>query len=106
LFPERIEAWANGPVCPDLYQRHRGEFKIDHSYGIGGDAKNLDVPEVETIDAVLKYYGQMSAQLLSDLTHSESPWKDARGEIPPGENSRREITQDAMAAFFESLPPD
>ena len=20
LFPERIEAWANGPVCPTLYQ--------------------------------------------------------------------------------------
>jgi uncharacterized phage-associated protein len=26
LFQERIEAWANGPVCPDLYQVHRGAF--------------------------------------------------------------------------------
>jgi len=25
LFPERIEAWANGPVCPELYAQHRGD---------------------------------------------------------------------------------
>jgi uncharacterized phage-associated protein len=28
LFPERIEAWANGPVSPDLYQKHRGQFIV------------------------------------------------------------------------------
>jgi uncharacterized phage-associated protein len=29
LFPERIEAWANGPVVPEIYEYHRGHFKID-----------------------------------------------------------------------------
>ena len=24
LFPERFEAWANGPVSPPLYAMHRG----------------------------------------------------------------------------------
>ena len=28
LFPEAFEAWANGPVAPDLFRRHRGEFVI------------------------------------------------------------------------------
>ncbi len=28
LFPERIEAWANGPVVPDLYREHRGDFEL------------------------------------------------------------------------------
>ena len=28
LFPERIEAWINGPVVPELYERHKGEFKV------------------------------------------------------------------------------
>ena len=28
LFPERIEAWANGPVVPDLYEAHKGVFKL------------------------------------------------------------------------------
>lgn len=29
LFPERIEAWANGPVVPVLYEALRGEFQVD-----------------------------------------------------------------------------
>jgi uncharacterized phage-associated protein len=29
LFDSRIEAWANGPVVPELYDRHRGMFEID-----------------------------------------------------------------------------
>lgn len=28
LFPERIEAWANGPVIPALYGLHRGMFTV------------------------------------------------------------------------------
>ncbi len=29
LFPEKIEAWANGPIIPVLYEALRGEFKVD-----------------------------------------------------------------------------
>lgn len=29
LFPERIEAWANGPMIPVLYEALRGEFQVD-----------------------------------------------------------------------------
>lgn len=28
LFPEQIQAWADGPVCPDLYREHRRKFRI------------------------------------------------------------------------------
>ena len=80
LFPERIEAWANGPVCPELYAQHRGRFMID-SIQVG-DPDAIDVVGRETIDAVLDYYGDKHPQWLSDLTHAEAPWKDARGDLP------------------------
>lgn len=41
LFPERFEAWANGPVCPDLYHAHKGMFKITRG-DIHGDPSNID----------------------------------------------------------------
>lgn len=104
LFEERIEAWANGPVCPDLYARHRGQFVIREIEG--GDPTRLDEDARDTIDAVLEYYGDKHAQWLSDLTHIEAPWKDARGDLPPGAPSCREITTDSMAAFYEALPPE
>ena len=37
LFEDRIEAWANGPVVPALYEQHRGQYYIQTI--IGGSAK-------------------------------------------------------------------
>jgi len=31
LFTEDFQAWANGPVIPELYHMHKGKFKVDAS---------------------------------------------------------------------------
>jgi len=101
LFHERIEAWANGPVVPALYQRHRGEFKV--TAWPHGDCQNLTPRQTKTIDAVLKYYGRKTSQWLSDLTHSERPWKEARGTLAPGERGEKEISVAIMAEYYSGL---
>lgn len=101
LFPEAIEAWANGPVCPVLYGAHRGLFLVQTIPG--GDPNRLDKPACDTIDAVLKFYGKWTSQQLSDLTHNEWPWREARGDLADGEPSRSVIRTDTMAAYYESL---
>lgn len=102
LFENRIEAWANGPVVPDLYQAHKGMFRV--AYGmISGEETELAPEQKETIDAILKYYGDKSSQWLSDLTHAEDPWKDARCGLDAGERGNREITHEAMAEYYGSL---
>lgn len=78
LFENEIQAWANGPVTVDLYNIHRGQFKITAQTLEVGDSTNLSSSEIETIDKVLSYYGDKSAQWLSDLTHMEAPWICAR----------------------------
>jgi len=103
LFPEKIEAWASGPVVRELYEVHRGMFNIS---SIGkGDANNLTPNEKETVDKILETYGIKSAQWLSDLTHLEKPWNDARGCVDPGENCDKEITQASMCEYYSSLFP-
>jgi uncharacterized phage-associated protein len=104
LFPERIEAWANGPVVRDLYERHRGHFQV-HDWR-WGSAERLEDAARRTIDDVLGYYGPRSAQWLSDLTHRETPWKDARRGLPDGERGDREISLESMMEYYSSLPPD
>ena len=32
LFEEDFQAWANGPVSPELYQHHRGFFRVDSDF--------------------------------------------------------------------------
>ncbi|RAV33214.1 Panacea domain-containing protein [Corynebacterium heidelbergense] len=102
LFPEPIQAWANGPVCPELYQQHRGQFRVSPG-DINGDPDALADFEKESIDVVLQFYRDFTAVELSDLTHSEDPWKDARKGLAPGERCQNVISEAAMAEFYEAL---
>jgi uncharacterized phage-associated protein len=101
LFKEKIEAWANGPVIPELYKLHRGSFLVKKI--ASGNPKALDEDARETVDAVLDHYGDKSSQWLSDLTHRESPWRDARQGLTDGERGNAEISHGAMADYYGSL---
>jgi len=101
LFKERIEAWAMGPVVPQLYEQHRGMFEIRKLRR--GNADSLSAGQGETIDIVLGFYGAKSSQWLSDQTHQEAPWRDARRGCPAGTACDREITHAAMAEYYGSL---
>jgi uncharacterized phage-associated protein len=102
MFPEAIEAWANGPVCPALYQMHKGMFEVT-AEAIIGNPNRLDKEAKKTIMAVLKFYGKKSAHWLSNLTHSEDPWLDARKDLAPGERGAEEISHASMAEYYGSL---
>lgn len=102
LFGDQIEAWANGPVARKLYDRHRGRFNVQPGT-FSGDANNLTASQKETVDQVVKFYGEKSGQWLSDLTHSEPPWKSARKGLKPGERSSVEIQHSAMAEYYGAL---
>ncbi|KYC36627.1 hypothetical protein WA1_43875 [Scytonema hofmannii PCC 7110] len=101
LFSEKIEAWANGPVVPALYNSHRGQFKVSELSE--GNSSNLTPTQRETIDEVINFYGDRSSLWLSDLTHKEDPWIDARQGLMLGERGNKEITHAAMAEYYSSL---
>ena len=102
LFNSRIEAWANGPVAPSLYRKHRGLFKVSPG-DVGGNPNALNEVQRETVDAVLRHYGHRTPQWLSELTHAEPPWKDARKGLSPGTRGTREMTHAAMNEYYGSL---
>ena len=107
LFPEEIEAWANGPVCRELYTAHVRRFRLRSSVELGqGSPDVLTKDQRDTVDSVLNYYGNESPQYLSDLTHTEDPWKNARSGIPDHERGNKIIPKEHMAEYYSSLPPD
>jgi uncharacterized phage-associated protein len=101
LFRARIEAWANGPVIRALYDKHKGQFKV--SRWPDGDPSKLTADERATVDAVLKFYGPKTSQWLSDLTHNEAPWREARGTLAPGERGSQEISRESMHRYYSGL---
>jgi uncharacterized phage-associated protein len=100
LFRARIEAWANGPVIPPVYARHKGRFEVSNWEG---NPEVLSPSERETVDAVLGYYGQWSSLVLSQLTHNERPWLEARRGLAPGDRGNQEISHATIAEYYGSL---
>ncbi|WOI37278.1 DUF4065 domain-containing protein [Alteromonas sp. CI.11.F.A3] len=103
LFEEDFEAWANGPVVRSLYNKHRGMFKVSADVFPEGDSDNLTDEQKDTIDKVLEFYSDKTAQWLSNLTHKESPWKEARGSLEAMDNCNEIITKASMAEYYSAL---
>lgn len=104
LFDARIEAWANGPVCRQLYAAHRQMFQVQTGL-FQGDPRSLDPAAIETIDRVVEFYGKQSAQWLSDLSHLEQPWQAARARagVAEGTACEEEITLADMHEYYSGL---
>jgi len=105
LFNEEFEAWANGPVCRELFNVHRGNFSLGVNE-INWDAicdRELTVVQKETVDLVLESYANKNAQWLSTLTHMEAPWNDARIGVPDGAPCSNVITKESMGMYYGSL---
>lgn len=100
LFDERLEAWVHGPAVPPIY----GEFKKWSWQPIDCEVSfpELDKPVQEHLEEIMDVYGGMSAYELERLTHSEDPWKNARGGISPDESSNAVISINDMKGYYRS----
>lgn len=100
LFMDEIQAWAYGPVIPELHVHHRRKF-IAKEDMLRGATGNLSLWASSTVDAVLKLFGDISGAEMSYLTHREEPWLNMRRR----QNAivRPVITHEAMAKYY-SVP--
>ena len=76
-FFESIEAWESGPVVPEVYQKYKmycggniPSIKPIQSIVIAGGAQKL-------IYGVVDECGKYSESKLTEITHHQSPWKNA-----------------------------
>ena len=102
LFDEDFQAWANGPVCPELFFKTKGQFAVTADDETGGTGV-LTENQKDTINQVLDYYYPHDAQWMSRLTHMEDPWIEARKGIPQGVGCDRIITKESMAMYYGGL---
>ena len=104
VFPEEIQAWANGPVCPELYRVHKGKFRLGPE-DIAGAPENLTEEQKSTVDSVLEFYGNETGRDLSYLTHTEGPWSDVRvrAGLGSGDRGNAVIEFNDMAQYYGGL---
>jgi uncharacterized phage-associated protein len=97
LFDEAIEAWGRGPVVPSLYRASAGQLTVSSSRG---SSLNVSAAALATIHEVVRFYGAWDGDFLSELTHREQPWLDARGELSHNATSKAPIARQVMQEFY------
>lgn len=96
IFKDRIEAWTYGPVVPTIYRKYK-KYGLETIKEDIKDKIKFKDKELETIDMVLLYYGNLSGLELVSRTHSDTPWINAFNK-----NKNNEITKEAMKEYFKS----
>lgn len=99
LVPGHFEAWRNGPVLPELFQAHRGKFVLVPGE-LGEQSGTLCHQDIEIVDRVVDCLGDRTGRYLSEMTHQEAPWRDARGDLGPHESSSAIIDNEAIRSFY------
>ena len=102
LFQERIEAWRNGPVVPDLFRLHSGKFVISPGFFDSAGGRSLDASEAAFVDRTIACLRDYTGNQLSELTHSEEPWRQARQGLNPTDSGHVEISHEAIKSFYGS----
>jgi len=92
LFAEEIKAWTHGPVIPDVYH-HFKEYG-DEAIPAPTKAPRFSREVTQFLNEVYKVYGQFSAWKLRNMTHGESPWKNAP--------SAGVISHDSLRTYFKT----
>lgn len=103
MFDEEFEAWANGPVNTRLYSKHKGTFGIGNDFLTQYSGFKFDEQDLHTIESVLAFYGNKEPFYLSELTHQERPWKEARGNTPLGASCDNVIEKDIMQDYYAGI---
>lgn len=98
ITDERVEAWVNGPVFPNLYQQHKQQ-KIVSEKDIQ-NANPLTDDEKAIVGNVLMVYSYFTGEELRNMTHREKPWIEARGDLPNNAPSNSEITDQMIVDYY------
>lgn len=106
MFKNKVEAWANGPVCRDLWNLHKGAFYINKSMikdNDLSDGKDIPIQYKNYINIVLEKYGNMSGAELSEKTHQEAPWVNAIKDVNSSKNSSVIISHKSLTEYYSKI---
>ncbi|MEW4104659.1 DUF4065 domain-containing protein [Bacillus altitudinis] len=102
LFDEDIQAWAHGPVVPEVYFQYKGYQFSDIEEKYPEQTIIITSNQRELINDVWEVFKSYDGKELERLSHTEDPWKNARGNLPEYASSNVIIEKDLIKLYFEN----
>jgi uncharacterized phage-associated protein len=98
----QFQAWAHGPVSPELYEKYKGRgWEVIPQLTECPDVFSEE--ELDLLESVYLTYGDMSANALEALSHSEPPWQRARSGLPEMERGGEPIRPEDMQTYYMQI---
>lgn len=96
MFSEEFEAWKYGPVCREVrkyYKTHRN------------NKRDISLKSYYIVKNIILQYGVLEAWRLSDITHKEISWINARKGLEKGENGSKKMSLEDIKKDAEKVRP-
>lgn len=103
MFDDDIQAWVHGPAIPLVYETfmdHKSDQSLEDVETDIEGLKSLSNDDKHVLDIVWNVYGKYGGNYLEALTHAETPWIEARGELESYESSVAVISTETMKRFY------
>jgi uncharacterized phage-associated protein len=103
LFADPFEAWIFGPVVDDVWRKYR-ENAVPFVFPKAGDqVPSLDRALEDGLTDTVSFFSRWNSFVLSEATHNEDPWIDARRGFAPHERSSVPIPADRIRTYYAGL---
>lgn len=84
LFEGEFEGWKDGPVCKEIRNSITPDGMLDYDREVSDECKYI-------INNIILEYGSLASWKLSELSHREISWKNARAGLLDGENGNTKL---------------
>ena len=99
LFEEAFEGWKYGPVCREI----RSCYTEDGMFG--EDIQDIMLESAYIVKNIVLQYGVLESWKLSELSHRELSWQNAREGIPEGQNGSKKLKIEDIRKDAQKVRP-
>lgn len=99
LFSGDFYGWKYGPVCKEVRYAYSRHGMMDDTI------RPISCEAAYIVNNIVAQYGGYESWKLSELSHRESSWLNARKGIAPGQNGDRRISPDDIKRDATKVRP-
>ncbi len=112
IIKDDFEAWLHGPVSRVVFDKIK-DLSVLHSEIMFAPEqwpnetpqqileRTITSDQLDLVDEVIDSFGKLTSSQLENLTHSESPWIDAREGYGVGDKCEVVIPKEAMRIYYK-----
>jgi len=98
LFEGEFEGWKYGPVCKEIRNSITRDGILDYDSDISDECKYI-------INNIILEYGSLASWKLSELSHKEISWRNAREGLLDGENGNKKLKLEDIREDSKKVRP-